>query len=87
MKEPKRLKFKWTATDANEDELTYSVYVRKDTWKSWVLLDDDLDKTEFEWDTTTTPSGTSPAAPGRQTRTSRGRPSASALEASRTTAG
>ena len=54
---PKKLKLKWTATDANEDELTYSLYVRKDGWKNWVLLDDDLDKTEFEWDTTTTPSG------------------------------
>ena len=54
---PKKLKIKWTATDANEDELTYSLYVRKDGWKNWVLLDDDLDKTDFEWDTTTTPSG------------------------------
>jgi outer membrane protein assembly factor BamB len=55
---PKKLKIKWTATDANEDELTYSLYVKKDGWKNWVLLDDDLEKTEFEWDTTTTPSGT-----------------------------
>ncbi len=54
---PKKLKIKWTATDANEDELTYSLYARKEGWKNWVLLDDDLDKTEFEWDTTTTPSG------------------------------
>jgi hypothetical protein len=54
---PKKLKIKWTATDANEDELTFSVHVRKEGWKNWVLLEDDLDKTEFEWDTTTTPSG------------------------------
>ena len=54
---PKKLKIKWAATDANEDELTYSLYVKKDGWKNWVLLDDDLEKTEFEWDTTTTPSG------------------------------
>ena len=54
---PKKLKFKWTATDPNEDELTYSLYVRKDGWKNWVQLEDDLDKTEYEWDTTTTPSG------------------------------
>src|SRR5262249_21227082 len=51
--DPKKLRLKWTATDANEDELTYAVHVRKDGWKSWVLLDDDLTKTEFEWDTTT----------------------------------
>ena len=54
---PKKLKFKWTATDANEDELTYSLYVRKEGWKSWVQLEEDLTKTEYEWDTTTTPSG------------------------------
>jgi hypothetical protein len=55
---PKRLKFKWSATDANEDELTFNVYVRKEGWKSWVLLEEQLDKAEHEWDTTTTPSGT-----------------------------
>ncbi len=54
---PKKLKFKWAATDANEDELTYSVFVRKEGWKEWVLLEEDLDKTDYEWDTTTTPSG------------------------------
>jgi hypothetical protein len=54
---PKKLKFKWTATDANEDELTYSVHVRKEGWKNWVQLEDALTKTEYEWDTTTTPPG------------------------------
>jgi hypothetical protein len=54
---PKKVKFKWNATDANEDELTYSVYVKKEGWKNWVLLDDTLEKKEFDWDTTTTPSG------------------------------
>jgi outer membrane protein assembly factor BamB len=58
LEEPKKLKFKWTATDPNEDELTYSVFVRKDGWKSWVLLEDSLARPEYEWDTTTTPSGT-----------------------------
>lgn len=55
---PKKLKFKWTATDANEDELTYNLFIRKEGWKSWVLLEENLEKREFEWDTTTTPSGT-----------------------------
>jgi hypothetical protein len=54
---PKKLKFRWTSTDANEDELTYSLYVRKEGWKSWVLLEEDIEKTEYEWDSTTTPSG------------------------------
>ncbi|HZV04232.1 MAG TPA: hypothetical protein VE999_04000 [Gemmataceae bacterium] len=55
---PKKLKFKWSAIDANEDDLTYRFLIRKDGWKNWVELEDDLDKTNFEWDTTTTPSGT-----------------------------
>lgn len=54
---PKKLRFKWTATDANEDELTYSLYVRKEGWESWVRLEENLTKREYEWDTTTTPSG------------------------------
>jgi hypothetical protein len=54
---PKKLKFKWSAIDANEDDLSYSVLVRKDGWKNWVQLEDDLDKTDYEWDTTTMPSG------------------------------
>ena len=54
---PKKVKFKWAGEDANEDTLTYSLYVRKDGWKNWVLLEEDLEKTEYEWDTTTTPSG------------------------------
>ncbi|HEY1377673.1 MAG TPA: hypothetical protein VGF55_12815 [Gemmataceae bacterium] len=56
-KEPKKLRLKWTATDPNEDELTYSVYARKDGWADWVLLDDGLAKPEWDWDTTTTPAG------------------------------
>lgn len=57
LEEPKKLKVKWTATDANEDELTYQLFIRKDGWKNWVLLEDELTKSEYEWDTTTTPSG------------------------------
>jgi hypothetical protein len=54
---PRRLKFQWKAQDANEDDLTYSLYLRKDNWKGWVRLEDDLDKPEYEWDSTTTPDG------------------------------
>ena len=56
-KTSKKMEFKWSATDANEDELRYSLYVRKDGWDHWVRLEDDLEKAEFEWDTTTAPSG------------------------------
>ena len=54
---PKKLKFKWSATDTNEDELAYALYIRKEGWSNWVLLEDDLDKTDYEWDTQTAPSG------------------------------
>src|SRR5262249_38189303 len=57
LENPKKLRLKWTATDPNDDELSYSLYVRKDGWKSWVCLEDNLEKTEHEWDTTTMPSG------------------------------
>jgi hypothetical protein len=57
LENPKKLHFKWTATDPNEDELTYTLFVRKDGWKNWVQLAEDLEHTEYDWDTTTTPSG------------------------------
>jgi hypothetical protein len=56
-KEPKRLKFKWSVTDPNEDELVFDLYVRKDGWTEWVKIEDDWSKTEYEWDSTTVPSG------------------------------
>jgi hypothetical protein len=55
--DPKKIKFKWNAADPNDDELTYTLYVRKDGWKNWVQLEEDFDKKEYEWDTTTMPSG------------------------------
>ena len=54
---PKKLKVRWSASDPNDDELTYSLYVRKDGWKDWVLIEENLDKKEYEWDTTGMPSG------------------------------
>jgi hypothetical protein len=54
---PRKLKFRWTAQDANEDDLTYTLFVRKDGWSGWVQLEEELEKPEYEWDTTTTPSG------------------------------
>src|SRR5205823_6381349 len=57
LENPKKLRLKWTATDPNEDDLTYSLHIRKDGWKNWVELEENLDRTEYEWDTTTTPSG------------------------------
>lgn len=56
-KEPKRVRLKWSATDANEDELAFDVYVRKEGWKEWVRIEEAWNKNEYEWDTTTLPSG------------------------------
>jgi sugar lactone lactonase YvrE len=53
----KKIKLKWKATDANEDELTYTLFVRKEGWPQWVEIASDLEKMEFEWDTSTTPPG------------------------------
>jgi len=44
-KEPKRLKFKWSVTDPNEDELVFDLYVRKDGWTEWVKIEEDWSKT------------------------------------------
>lgn len=56
-KDPKRIRFKWNATDANEDELVFDLYVRKSTWNDWVRIEESWAKNEYEWDTTTMPSG------------------------------
>lgn len=57
LENPRKLKIKWNSTDPNEDDLTYRLYFRKDGWKDWVLLEDNYEKKDFEWDTTTIPSG------------------------------
>lgn len=57
LENPKKLKFKWKASDPNDDDLTYNLYIRKDGWKSWVQIEEGLEKKEYEWDTTTTSSG------------------------------
>ncbi len=54
---PNKLKLKWTAVDPNEDELSYSLFIRKEGWKDWVRIEEALAKREYEWDTTGIPSG------------------------------
>jgi WD40 repeat protein len=53
----KKIHIKWSASDPNEDELTYNLYVRKQGWPGWVLLEEDLEKKEYEWDATAAPAG------------------------------
>jgi hypothetical protein len=54
---PRKLKLRWTAVDPNEDELTYNLYFKKDGWKDWVKLESDLERKDYDWDTTAVPSG------------------------------
>ncbi len=56
-KDPKRIRFRWSASDANEDDLVFDLYVRKSTWKDWIRIEENWSKNEYEWDTTTMPSG------------------------------
>jgi sugar lactone lactonase YvrE len=52
-----KLKLTWTANDPNQDDLAYRLAFRKEGWKSWVTLRDDLTAGEFEWDVTSVPEG------------------------------
>lgn len=54
---PGKMKFTWSATDANEDEVRYRLLVRKDGWEEWVEIEEDLEKSELEWDSSAVPSG------------------------------
>ncbi|MSQ94467.1 MAG: hypothetical protein EXR98_07915 [Gemmataceae bacterium] len=53
----KKLKIRWAASDPNEDELTFNIYCKKEGWKDWVLLEENHDKSNYDWDTTGIPSG------------------------------
>jgi hypothetical protein len=54
---PKKLKIRWSASDPNDDELTFSLYFKKDGWKDWVLLEEGLERKDYDWDTTGVPAG------------------------------
>jgi hypothetical protein len=47
----------WTADDANDDQLEFSVYFRGENETSWKLLKDKLDTKFYSWDTTSMPDG------------------------------
>ncbi len=53
-----RLNIRWDATDPNDDDLTYTISVRKDGWPDWIRLNEDpIAEKSFGWDTTAFPSG------------------------------
>ncbi len=47
----------WEASDENEDELTYSLYIKKEGETSWRLVKDRLTDSVFAFDTLTFPDG------------------------------
>jgi hypothetical protein len=54
---PKKVKLRWTVQDPNEDEVTFRLFVRKEGWKDWVCLEQELEKKEYDWDASGMPSG------------------------------
>ena len=53
-----RLSVRWDVTDPNDDELGYTVRVRKDGWPSWIsLTETPISEKTYTWDTTAFPSG------------------------------
>ncbi len=48
----------WTVSDANQDDLVYSVSIRRQGENSWLLLKDDLTDTHYTIDGSSLPSGT-----------------------------
>jgi hypothetical protein len=47
----------WTADDANDDQLEFSIYFRGENETEWKLLKDKLDTRFYSWDTTSMPDG------------------------------
>jgi len=54
-----RLNIRWEATDPNDDELSFTLKVRKEGWPEWIALTESpITEKTFAWDTTAFPSGT-----------------------------
>ncbi len=53
-----RLNVRWDVSDPNDDELAYTVEVRKEGWPSWIrLTETPITEKNYSWDTTAFPSG------------------------------
>jgi hypothetical protein len=54
-----RLNIRWEASDPNDDELSFTLKVRKEGWPEWIALNESpITEKTFAWDTTSFPSGT-----------------------------
>ena len=47
----------WTARDANDDDLLFSLYIRGEGEKDWKLLKERIEENFYSWDTRTLPDG------------------------------
>ncbi len=54
-----RLDLKWDASDPNDDDLSYTLAIRKEGWPDWVAINNGKPLTEkaYAWDTTAVPAG------------------------------
>jgi hypothetical protein len=53
-----RLNLRWDVSDPNDDELNFTVQVRKEGWPSWITLTETpITERNYSWDTTAFPSG------------------------------
>lgn len=52
-----KLKLAWGASDPNQDDLNYRLCFRKEGWKSWITLREEITATDLDWDVTSVPEG------------------------------
>jgi hypothetical protein len=53
-----RLNLRWDASDPNDDDLSFTLWVRKEGWPEWLgLTEEPITEKTFAWDTTAFPSG------------------------------
>ena len=53
-----RLNLRWDVSDPNDDELNFTVQVRKEGWPSWItLFETPITERTYSWDSTAFPSG------------------------------
>jgi len=56
---PKGIKrISWKASDPDGDKLSYALYFKGAGERDWKLLEEDYDKTSYDWDTAAVPDGT-----------------------------